>query len=219
VSPTDVWAVGVHTVNVDQARSLIEHWDGVAWSVVKTRVPPAGTQNNLLSVVADAGDRLGLGVRYPSDIHSQALALQSTGGAFRPTHTPDPPIGTFFEDAAMVDAFDVWAVGAYSGHAVPLVEHWTGGRWQVIPTPDVGPDALFHGVAVRDGTLWAVGERAPGGNVQTLVESWDGSSWTVEDSPHPRDESYLLKVAAVPGSEQVWAVGSADAQAFIAARC
>src|SRR4051812_36693404 len=34
VSATDIWAVGTDSIGVDDRNTLIEHWDGVAWTIV-----------------------------------------------------------------------------------------------------------------------------------------------------------------------------------------
>jgi len=49
-SPTSVWAVGYHSGGSNRQRTLVEHWDGSAWTVVPT--PNAnGLDNRLTGVV------------------------------------------------------------------------------------------------------------------------------------------------------------------------
>jgi hypothetical protein len=49
VSPTDVWAVGDYN-NGTTSQTLIEHWNGSAWSVVSS--PNVGTRNNYITGLA-----------------------------------------------------------------------------------------------------------------------------------------------------------------------
>lgn len=51
VSATDVWAVGYYYNSSSQAVTLIEHWNGTSWSVVKSPNIGSGA-NDLYSVAA-----------------------------------------------------------------------------------------------------------------------------------------------------------------------
>jgi hypothetical protein len=85
-------------------------------------------------------------------------------------------------------------------HYRPLVEHWDGTRWKLIPTPDVGAgDGFLSGVAaVGPGDVWAVGWTAHGDSLQPLVEHWDGRTWSVVPGPAGAEHAALMSVAATP---------------------
>src|SRR5690349_24760771 len=53
VSTDDLWAVGFYN-NASSAQTLIEHWDGSAWSVVRS--PNVGSDNYLEEVDALAAN-------------------------------------------------------------------------------------------------------------------------------------------------------------------
>jgi hypothetical protein len=77
-SATDVWAVGTRqdrsgAIPID--RTLTEHWNGSAWSVVPS--PNVGGNDNLLNGVGAAtGDVWTVG---SSEVTAHTLALRETG--------------------------------------------------------------------------------------------------------------------------------------------
>jgi hypothetical protein len=123
---------------------------------------------------------------------------------------------------------DVWAVGGFeatddpaTGPEAPLIEHWDGGRWSIVPAP-IPPGhqsqsgiELTGVVALAPDDAWAVGfDDILGTNgattPRTLAEHWDGRSWTVVPSANVDDGSILVSIAAVSPTD-VWAVGASYA--------
>ena len=87
--------------------------------------------------------------------------------------------------AALPDG-SAWAVGIYtqnSGHTGrALAEHWSDGRWTVVPAADPGSreDMLYSAAAAGDSDVWAVGTYSGAdGRFHPLVEHWDGHRWSV----------------------------------------
>jgi hypothetical protein len=121
-----------------------------------------------------------------------------------------------FRSVTAVASNDVWAVGRrLEGDPSwnrPLVEHWDGSSWTVVPSPSgSGVTSQLLGVAaVSANDIWAVGDAsAPAPTyVQTLIEHWDGSSWTIIPSPNVSDSSQnTLTSVAVVSANDIWAVG------------
>jgi hypothetical protein len=54
---------------------------------------------------------------------------------------PSPDTGhphNYFNGVAAIAPNDVWAVGGYGNlttHAQPLIQHWDGQSWTIVPTP------------------------------------------------------------------------------------
>ncbi|MFL5589435.1 MAG: hypothetical protein ACJ8DI_17550 [Ktedonobacteraceae bacterium] len=115
---------------------------------------------------------------------------------------------------AAVTSNDVWAVGAYSktqNTHQPLIEHWTGTKWIVVPSPSPDPTAnLLSGVAaISAQDAWAVGNyfSHTNGAEETLIDHWNGTKWTVASNPNPSSsENGLTGVTAISATN-VWAVG------------
>jgi hypothetical protein len=82
-------------------------------------------------------------------------------------------------------ADDVWAVGQQwsEGGWRPVIEHWDGKAWSIVPSPSM--EATLAGVsAVSADDVWAAGQTpAPGASSPGLVLlHWDGASWTTVDT-------------------------------------
>jgi len=115
---------------------------------------------------------------------------------------------------------DAWAVGFTIGgiansQATPVTEHWSGGTWQVVPSPVIDashPFELASVAAVAPNDAWAVGtvfNNPPAHPVPDLIEHWDGTSWTVQktlDSAGAQISS-LIAISAIAAAD-AWAVGS-----------
>jgi hypothetical protein len=75
---------------------------------------------------------------------------------------------------------DCWAVGGSSARGSALVEHWTGGTWQPVPSPAL-PGAQLDAVSCASAsTCWAVGgTQSRTGAAGDVLEQWNGSQWSL----------------------------------------
>ena len=240
LSPNNAWAVGSYGVSFhpkgkpccesERSRTLVLHWNGSAWKEVTSPNPsyanPRGARRY--------DDLFGLAAASPRSVwavgdyfesraghHSyQTLVLHWNGKAWKRAPSPDPG-GIRHDDylysVTVAARNDVWAVGGYhNGHdaELPLVEHWNGHRWAVVPAPPGDPysseQQLTDISADSPDDVWAAGWYLHDNNVdlvgQTLTEHWDGSSWTQVPSSNPDFEDTFDGVAATSPSD-VWAVG------------
>jgi hypothetical protein len=208
--PNDVWAVGIEQISGPAIanRTLIQHWDGTAWSVVPS--PNATSGNNYLLSVA---------VASPTDVWAvgshDALTLTEhwDGTKWAIVASPNPGNqANFFNSVAVVSGQDVWAVGAVypggGGAERTLTEHWNGRRWTIVASPNVGTgnNALQAVAALSSSGVWSAGVLYSGSS-QTLTEHWDGKAWTVVPSPSPGTEARLSGLAALAGGT-LWSVGA-----------
>jgi hypothetical protein len=105
---------------------------------------------------------------------------------------------------------DVWAVGTdgdpYIGYPpLPVVEHWDGQGWQLIPTPSLRGGGSLSGVVVLSArNVWVVGKA---GNEAPLAERWDGRAWHVVRMAEIQGYDELSAVDGV-AADDVWAVGN-----------
>jgi hypothetical protein len=129
-------------------------------------------------------------------------------GGWSVVANPNPSRNDSLYAVTAVSANDVWAVGAYSnssgGH--PLIEHWDGTSWIIVPSPSIGTLNGLTRVSASD--IWAVGSYNTGNTVQPLIEHWDGATWSVVPSPSVGTYGYLSGVAWVPSTNQLWSAGS-----------
>jgi hypothetical protein len=79
-SPTDVWAVGDQGVTDSSSSTLIEHWNGTAWSIVPS--PSPGSDSDLTGVTTSnaANDVWAVGYYDPTGTaQGQTLTLNWNG--------------------------------------------------------------------------------------------------------------------------------------------
>ena len=213
-APDDGWAVGSYTLAGDDVRTLTEHWDGAAWTVVPGADVVSGT-NVLLGVAAiAAGDVWAAGYAAPPGGAEQPLIEHWTAGAWHVV--PGAPGGagnSRLLAVAGTSAQDVWAVGYATGPALdvaPLIEHWDGHAWTAVAAPPPGSqDSRLQAVtALAPGDVWAAGFVTDAQQVQQpLALHWDGTAWTRVPVPAPPAGGGALAGLAAVGPQDVWAAG------------
>jgi hypothetical protein len=111
-----------------------------------------------------------------------------------------------------VHGSEVWAVGQSDDaahQARPLVEHLRNGTWTAQQPAGLGSGfSDVTGVAIDNGTVWAVGSALDpvSGNQLTLVARNSGSGWQQLAAPNPgTGDKVLGGVSAADGA--AWAVG------------
>jgi hypothetical protein len=116
-SPTDVWAVGYtgpNTIAAASTGTLIEHWNGTAWSIVTS--PSPGTKAALTGVTtSNAADNVwAVGHYIPAGgSEPQTLTLNWNGTAWSVVTSPDVGItSSLLGAAASPGTGTVWAVGS-----------------------------------------------------------------------------------------------------------
>jgi hypothetical protein len=107
---------------------------------------------------------------------------------------------------------NVWAVGEQivqrSGvdTDVPLIEHWNGARWSIVPAPIAAVGALRSVSATSTTDIWAVGASQKNPEA-TLALHFNGSTWKAVTAPTPpHTHGGLFGVKAV-AANNAWAVG------------
>ena len=214
VGSKDVWTVGV---KINEAHfkpiysELVFHWTGgKRWA--EYSMPADPYTGGLTSVRAVA----------PNDVwavgdvvyrHSTSFDLINHWNGIRWSHmefrNPERVGGLI--GLGVVSAGDVWAVGSQKvsemGPIEPLIVHWDGTTWTKIPHAknDAGA-SLTSVVAISTNDVWAVGSGLSNG---AHAEHWDGNVWTAVPAPSP---AALFGLAAIPGTNSVWAVGNSGGQ-------
>ncbi len=207
------WAVGDYVTGAGDLRTLIERWNGTAW----TRVPspsPASAYNDLFGVAATSATSawaVGEYSNHPASLAFHTLAEHWNGTAWTRVPSPSPggPTGdSLLHAVAATSASDAWAVGGYdtgSGtEGRTLAEHWDGTAWTRVPSPTpggtTGGATLTAVAATSPSDAWAVGQSSVG----ALIEHWNGTAWT--QVPSPVSAAVLAGVAAT-SARDAWAVG------------
>ncbi len=171
-SPTNAWAVGDY-FNGTTYQTLIEHWNGKAWQVQKSR-NPGGSSNSMLTAVAatSATNAWAVGEYYIGTA-VRTIIERWNGKVWKAQPTPKLSI-RFLANVAATSGTSAWAVGfhnAGSGNRT-LILHWNGKAWRTESSPDRGSSTneLLGVSATSPGAAWAVGYYRRRTAEQTLVE-------------------------------------------------
>jgi hypothetical protein len=148
-SPRRAWAVGSFADVEATVQPLIERWDGKAWTVVESPMFAEGGDLQGVDVIS-AKNAWAVGSRGdPSGVFKTVIERWD-GDAWRLVPSPNaglglPPNGSLAAVLALSKE-DVWAVGSSLTCAEipqPLIEHWDGRQWRVVPSPaGLGDSAL-----------------------------------------------------------------------------
>jgi hypothetical protein len=220
-------AVG-YAVFAGQKRTLVERFDGAAWSVLPS--PSPGTEASaLLDVVMDSpSTATATAVGYRSDgFGYDTLVERWDGTAWTVEASQDrADVDNVLTSVAVTPSGEPWSVGyaidsAWSPDPYRTLVQRAGSD---VPSPNgVGTASLLDGVSFSsadDG--WAVGARysPTEGGYRPLIEHWDGTGWTLTDpDPAATVNQRLRDVAVVPGTREAWAVGRIGINGLIQHYC
>jgi hypothetical protein len=217
-STTNCVAVGDYYTSTLVWMTLVETWNGSAWSVESTPNPAAGTDNILSSVSCTSPTSCAaVGSYINSSDAMVTLAETWNGSAWKIGSTPNPSgaFGSELEGVSCGSSTMCTAVGTYTttqiGDWFTLVEVWNGSTWAIQSSPNKGQnDELVSASCISIAACTAVGsyENSSSGDQELLAEAWNGSAWTVQTTPDPAGESiaYLTGVSCT-SAEACIAVG------------
>ena len=237
VNGSDCWAVGavVASGTGNPTGTLVEHWDGTAWSVVPSPTPSGpGVVGAVLSGVSCASASSCMAVGNTTDTGGNNLsdvAEQWNGSSW--TIVPTPTTGQAFDQLISVQCLSTancWAVGnagpaAQMSNFLPifpgavgdqgLIEHWDGSAWSIVPSvsepaPSGGYLSGIECVGATD--CWASGastDPVSGNASGILMEHWDGTSWSDASASVPGSTAPgMLAEMSCLSAASCWAVGS-----------
>jgi hypothetical protein len=210
-SANDVWAVGYYRRPGEPSKTLIEHWDGTAWSIVGS--PNPSTSGNYLQAVAITidGDAWAVGTSVTS-FTELPLTLHWNGAFWLQIEVPQPSFcagNTYLTDVAARRPNNVLASGycdTASGDDQGFILRWNGRKWRVVAGPDqIPPKSQLQGITFVSATeIWAVGASP---TLSPLILHWDGSAWATVPPPANAGPNAYLQSVDAKGSDNVWAVG------------
>ncbi len=175
LSACNAWAVGTRSDTPLATQTLIEHWNGTAWTVVPSP-SPSDVSNELA----------GVGAISPKDMW--AVGYSSNGTSFRPliehynglgwraVRAPHSGTGGGLVGVVAFGKKDAWAVGSTtlaSGGTRELIEHWNGRAWKIQVEPDGGDGERVRGRDRRQLAERHLGRRVPGQVRVCLVDDAD----------------------------------------------
>jgi hypothetical protein len=190
------WVAVVSALSVPGAAGA----DG--WSIQPTPNPAGSQASGLVGVSCTRPSAcIAVGSAQHSDGIFRALAERWNGSTWEIQPTPNPAGVSFagFHGVSCTGPRFCVAVGSYrppSGFEVPLVEHWNGRAWEVVPAP-ASPDAtlnVLYGVSCSGPRFCiAVGEQIVGGDTALpLALRWDGRAWELQPVPIPDGARFTI---------------------------
>ena len=161
ISANDIWAVGYLIPSNASRRSLLEHWNGKAWSIVDA--PNLTTGNSqLFNVSAISSDDV-WAVGTVENGSAKPLIEHWNGKQWSASSVP-PELENSFNSIVAISASDVWAVGSTNNRGGPptLFVHWDGTQWNTVQVPSASAQCQNELVDItsvpQSTTLWAVGD-------------------------------------------------------------
>ena len=214
---SNVWAAGHSTDSQNIDHTLIEYWNGAAWSVVPS---PDGSAHgsDLLGVTAtSASSAWAVGTFQDNAGNFESLIERWNGHVWKVVTSPDVQDNGVLWSVAQIGSTDnVWAAGTYfnahSGLNQTLIALWNGNRWNLVPSPNVAnTNNIFFGISsASSSNAWAVGLTFNNNSSinHALTVFWNGTSWKIVSSPDAQGDSELNAVSHVPGGNVYYSVGN-----------
>ncbi len=185
-APVTVLAAFVVALVVPSVASAAGQWDESGHPSASGRV-----QMFRASVSPAVDDSWAIG--YSWDVVGGALEFRTLAqhwNGFSWTTVPTPDVETapakdLIYDAAAAGPDDIWAAGISAtapGNPAskPLVLHWDGTSWSIVPLPASPPGASLSAIAADKDTVWAMGEKRnfQSGYWQPFVLRRQDGSWS-----------------------------------------
>ncbi|HET9496344.1 MAG TPA: S-layer homology domain-containing protein [Chloroflexia bacterium] len=208
ISPTNVWAVGYRAAGGTNDDALILHWDGTVWTQqIIGRARLTGIDARGSNDVWAVGNK-------QLDVDT-TLVMHWDGVTWTEVPSFDRrPLGKRFYDVALVNDYDLWAVGqTYSTNERNFAARYTRTcpqplacqtGWNIVRSPDPDPNMnfLYAIDSTASDDVWVAGGTGRG----ALVRQWDGTHWEVQTGTGALTGTVLYGIKAFSPAE-VWAVG------------
>ncbi|MGO9876893.1 MAG: hypothetical protein ACLPVY_24220 [Acidimicrobiia bacterium] len=205
---------------------LIEHWDGVHWSILAGAVPGGAHEPTLSGVSCPSADDCEAVGSYLGNDGPSALIEHWNGTSWSDSTSPKPAgtLGAQLSAVSCPTVGNCTAVGttdAFEGQHT-IVEHSVADTWSIVASPDAaGQDSnLLTGVSCaspNDCTAIGISQNAASGGVtfvggselgNVLTEHWNGIRWTVLPNPAvPNATNVILNAVSSPPDNSCIAVG------------
>jgi hypothetical protein len=211
-SARDVWAVGYTEIAYPRFNTLVLHWNGTTWKVVKSA--NGDNQSNQLTAVRplSATDAWAAGW-YTKGSTNRSLIEHWSKGRWRVVYSPNGSNSTNeLMGVLATSATSAWATGWDYDPAVhadrTLLLRWNGKTWKhaYSPNANAASNDLYAIGGTSAANIYAVGSYLTGTGGKVLILHWNGSHWRVMAGANPnKNNSFSAVFALSPGS--IWAVG------------
>ena len=221
-SPANCFAVGSQFNATTQiTKTLIERWNGKAWSITVDAVLAGASSYAYLYAVACTSTTFcfAVGQRSVSGaVGTTVLAERWNGHGWSLVTTPTIANARFLRLNAVscTSTRHCVGIGDYlppDGRALTLAEHWDGTALTRVPSATTGElgegDLLMSVSCGNPSSCMAAGEYELGGvgRPATFVEQWTGKSWKIVTSADPARSYSALEGVSCKSATSCVAVG------------
>ncbi len=206
LAPNDIWVAG----------SQVMHWNGSQWHTAFSSGSQQDTFNSIVEI--SPSNIWAAGVHYPTSNHflSQTLMMHWDGVSWSTVSSPNVAANgaNMLAAFSVLSARDIWVIGnAFSQvgpttvNYLPLVAHWNGQNWSLIPHPQATSHTQLASIkAFNDNDIWITG--ADIDNTQSFVQHWNGTRWQTSATPDLSDlGGGFLNGIDGSSDHDLWAVG------------
>ena len=194
-------------------QTLIEQWDGAAWSIVAHPHPAKSKSGYFVGVAcASSTDCFAVGTSYDGS-YSHPLTEHWDGTAWSivtsldRTSTSQPTLNSVSCPGAQ-SCFAVGSVEVYPSQVTKtLIERWNGSKWSIVASPNVAgatERSLADVSCPTTTSCFAVGSSG----TTALIQRWNGATWSIVGSPASVPTSGGLNGVACKFSTSCVAVGT-----------
>jgi hypothetical protein len=210
-STTSCFAVGSANSGITP-RTLVERWNGSAWSIVASPSPAGSTTPTLMSVSCPSSTSCFATGYYDAASVTKPLIERWNGTAWSITPNPNLPNASLSQlsDVSCATPTSCFAVGIAqtSGGFHNLIERWNGTSWAISPGPSTeSAGTELKSVACMSPTsCFAVGNH-DSVSAPAIIERWNGTTWSVAANPLPRPPNSSLSAVSCPTTTNCFGVG------------
>ena len=197
--------------------TMVERWEGTAWSIEPSPNPRNSNSAFLTGVRCfDAESCIAVGDYVDPSGRQLALAERWNGHRWvlQPIPTPAGQGATYLTSLACASSDACTAVGYANSTATssaPIAEQWDGSAWnpQSVPAPSGGNGSRLKSVSCSSPTACvAVGGGPNFVTGQPLAALWDGASWTlIPPAAVPGAQTGVFNAVSCPSTAECFAVG------------
>ncbi|MHB8288728.1 MAG: hypothetical protein ACYDEY_05745, partial [Acidimicrobiales bacterium] len=221
-SPSNCVAVGWYSNASSVNQTLVEDWNGVAWSIVSSPNTSTSQSNELDSVSClTTASCVAVGRYSNASTVNQTLIEDWNGVAWSIVSSPNTStsLDNELDSVSCSSTTSCVAVGRYStggGAIQTLAEIYsaTTKAWSIAPTPNAtaGIDILWGVSCTSTFSCTAVGASMPPPPLMlrffhTLVETYNGSKWSIVSSPNASIVGNYLNAVSCTSATSCTAVG------------
>jgi len=207
-SGKNAWAVGSYlsSTGAESLHTLILHWNGTAWSRVKS--PNPTTQGNALSGVSMTSAKSAWAVGSISS-GDQTLILHWNGTKW--SQVKSFSVSGDLTSVSSASPSTGWAVGSDDDSPThTIIAARSGSTWstEASPNPSAAGNYLYGVSADSATSAWAVGYETQSSDQYILIARWSGTIWQQVPGVNPSSTSNKLYGISAVSTTSAWAVGS-----------